>query len=126
MTIETEQLMEAALQLPRPELEHFLTRLAAHSRPRQTLHLAPTEAELIQRINEGLGPDLQERLDYLIGQRQTYALTPEEHQELIALTERIEKDDAERLGYLIELAALRRVTVDEVINQLGLTPVPHD
>jgi hypothetical protein len=126
ITVEPDQLLEAAAQLPPAELEHFLTRLAARSRPRRTLHLSPSEAELIERINETLPPAVQERLDYLIAQRQSYALTPDEQQELIALTEQIESADARRLECLIELAALRRVTVDEVIRQLGLTPVPHD
>ena len=49
-------------------------------------------------------------------------LTAEEYQELIRLTEAGERADVQRLEHLIELAAVRGVTVDEVMAQLGIKP----
>ena len=122
MTVETEQLLEAALQLPQPELERFLTRLAAFSGPRYTPRFPPVEADLLWKINQGPSADVQERLDILIGKRESNMLTAEEYQELIRLTEAGERADVQRLEYLIELAAVRGVTVDEVMAQLGIKP----
>ena len=105
MTVETEQLLEAALQLPRPELERFMTQLAAFSGPRYTPRFPPAEAELLWQINQGLPADLEERLDTLTNKRDSDTLTPEEYQELIRLNEQVERAGVQRLEYLIELAA---------------------
>jgi hypothetical protein len=124
--IETEQLLHAALQLPRSELEQFVTRLLMLSLPQDTPRLSQTESELLLKINQGLPPATQQQLDALIAKRQTQTLTPEEHQELIQLTESIEQADVERLRYLLELAALRKLSLDELTRHLGIHPVPHD
>ena len=124
--IETEQLLHAALQLPRVELEQFVTRLLMLSIQQDTPHLTQAESELLLKINQGLPPATQQTLDELIAKRQTQTLTPEEHQELIRLTASIEQADAERLQYLLELAALRNLSLDALTRQLGIHPVPHD
>lgn len=124
--IETEQLLHAALQLPRAELEQFVTRLLVLSIQQDTPCLAQAESKLLLKINQGLPPATQQKLEELIAKRQTQTLTPEEHQELIRLTEDIEKSDAERLRYLLELAALRNLSLDELTRRLGIHPVPHD
>lgn len=126
MQIETERLLEAALQLPRPELERFMTLLAARSRPPGASVLSPNEATLLQKINQGLPANEEERLRLLIGKRQAGTLEIVEQQELIALSTKVEQLAAQRLQHLIELAALRRMTVDELINQLGIKPVQYD
>ena len=88
--------------------------------------LVDNEAELLLKINEALPPVIQQRLDALIAKRQTQSLTPAEHQELIHLTEQSEQLDANRLQHLLALAALRQVSLDEVMQQLGIRPVAHD
>jgi hypothetical protein len=124
--IDTEQLLHAALQLPRAELEQFVTRLLALSLRQDTPHLVQAESELLLKINQGLPPVMQQTLDELIAKRQTQTLTVEEHEELIRLTEHVEKSDAERLQHLLALAALRNISLDELTQQLGIHPVPHD
>jgi len=126
MHIETEQLLHAALQLPRAELEQFVARLLLLSIQQDTPRLAQAESELLLKINQGLPPATQQKLDTLIAKRQAQTLTLEEHQELIRLTDSIEKADAERLQSLLKLAALRNLSVDALIQHLGIYPVPHD
>src|SRR6266403_2217847 len=75
--IETEQLLHAALQLPRVELEQFVTRLLMLSIQQDTPHLTQAESELLLKINQGLPPATQQTLDELIAKRQTQTLTPE-------------------------------------------------
>ena len=47
-------------------------------------------------------------------------IAPEEYQELLTLIDQIELADAERLRYLIELAQLRNISVDVLMDQLGI------
>jgi acetolactate synthase small subunit len=124
--VDTEQLLHAALQLPRPELEQFVTQLQSLRLQHNTARLTQDEAELLLKINEGLLSTTQQRLDELIAKRQAQSLTAAEHQELIELTEQSEKIDANRLQHLLALAALRKVSLDEVVQQLGLQSIPHD
>jgi hypothetical protein len=125
LQVETEQLLQAALQMPRAELEQFVARLLALKISQDTPHLSKAESELLLTINEGIPSATQQRLDALIAKRQAHTLTRGEHQELLQITEQIEQRDAERLQHLIELAALRHVTLDALMQQLGLQPAPH-
>ena len=124
--IETDQLLQAALQMPRAELEQFVAKLFALKARQETPGLSKRETELLLQINQGLPPDMQQRLNELIDKRQSYTITQDELQELNQLTDQVEMFDAERLKHLIELAHLRGITLDEVIKKLGIKPVPHD
>jgi len=124
--IDTEQLLHAALQLPRSELEQFVTQLQILRLQYETARLTQSEAELLLKINEGLPSAVQQRLDELIAKRRARALTSAEHQELIDLTEQSEKIDADRMQHLLALAALRNMSLDEVMQQLEIHPRLHD
>jgi hypothetical protein len=58
----------------------------------------------------------------LIAKRQSYTITDDELQELIRLTDESERLNTERIEYLFELAQLRGITLDEVMEQLDLKP----
>ena len=124
--IETEQLLNAALQLPPPELERFVAQLFMLKARQKAPNLSEREAELLMKINWGLPVTTQERLNKLIEKRRAETISAKELRELKKLTDRIEKLDAERLELLTELAALRNVPLRKLIKQLGLKPVPHD
>ncbi|MGE0129995.1 MAG: STAS/SEC14 domain-containing protein [Blastocatellales bacterium] len=124
--IDTEQLLNAALQMPQSELEQFVTKLFTLKAKERAPVLSEREAELLDKIYQGLPAAMQQRLNELIEKRQSYTITPEELQELIELTNQVELFDAERLQHLIELAHLRNVPLHALIQQLGLKPVPHD
>lgn len=124
--IETDQLLQAALQMPREELEEFVIRLFTLKASEETPCLSDRETELLLAINQGLPAVTRKRLNKLIKKRQSYTITEAELRELRQLTDQIEKSDAERLKNLIELAHLRQVTLDDLIRQLGLKPYPHD
>ncbi|MCA1628512.1 MAG: STAS/SEC14 domain-containing protein [Acidobacteria bacterium] len=124
--IETEQLLNAALQMPRAELEQFVARLFALKAREFAPVLPQRESELLLQINQGLPLLTRERLNELIERRRSHTLTEDELRELCQLTDRIEKFDAERLQSLVELAALRTVSLDDLICQLELKPHPHD
>jgi cation transport regulator ChaC len=124
--IENDQLLKAALQMSRPELEQFVARLFSLKAREYAPTLSERESELLMKINQGLPPQTRQRLNELIEKRQAYAISEEELHELQQLTNQIEISDAARLKCLIELAALRNIPLDDLISQLGLKPYPHD
>ena len=124
--IEKEQLLNAALQMSRSELEEFVLKLFSRKIREETHCLSEREAELLMKINQGLPPATQKRLNELIDKRQAETISAKELRELKKLTNQVEKFDVERLKLLTELAALRQVPLRKLIKQLGLKPVPHD
>lgn len=118
--IETEQLLNAALQMPRPELEQFVRRLFTLKARQESPRISEREAELLMKINEGISLDSAKRRKKLIAKREAETITKKELQELIQITTEVERLNVERIKNLIELASLRNVTLDELMDQLGL------
>ena len=120
-----EKLLDGAAQLDTPELEHFVSEVLALQAKRRAPHLSRDEAALLQKINQGLPPDVQQRYDTLIEKRQEETLTSDEHQELITMNDQIEETDAERVKDLATLAQLRKVSITALMDELGIHPPPH-
>jgi hypothetical protein len=83
-----------------------------------------TEAELLQEISRGLSAETWQRYRDLNRKRRAETLTPDEHRELIALGDQIEQMHAHRMERALELARLKGVSFDSILQQLGITPVP--
>jgi hypothetical protein len=82
-----------------------------------------SEADLLERINaSGFNEAFWKRYRELAAMRDAEVLTEAEQAELITLSDRIEARDAERVRYLVALAALRKVSLEELVQQLGLRP----
>jgi len=126
LQIEHDQLLNAALQMPRPELERFVAKLFALKAREETPNLSEAETRLLLKINQDLPPAARKRMNELISKRQSRLISPAELEELIQLTDQSEAIGVERLKCLIELASLRNVTPDELMRQLGIKPAPHD
>jgi hypothetical protein len=123
--LSSEDLLQAVGQLDPRELEEFVVRVLAIRARRHSACLAPAEADLLQRINQGLPPSQQERYQELIAKRQAQTLTTEDHRELLQLTDQAELVQANRAAALVALAQLRGISVDDLIRDLGLRP-PSD
>jgi hypothetical protein len=124
--IETDQLLHAALQMPRKEFERFVTRLFTLKARQQGPGLSEREADLLMKINQGLPSAMQTRLNALIDRRRTETISAKELRELKKLTDRVETFDVERLELLTQLAVLRNIPLRKLIKQLGIQPAPHD
>ena len=124
--IETElsfdTLLQAVEQLSIPDLEQLLSQVIHVQAKRKAPSLSPDETELMLKINQGLSPDMQQRFDELIAKRQAETLTPEELQEFIALTDQIEQSDAERIQCLAQLARIRGISLDVLMDTLEIQP----
>jgi hypothetical protein len=117
-------LLRAVGQLDARELDEFLAEVLAIRARRQSRCLPLAEADLLQRINQGLPAEQHDRYQELITKRQAKSLTPTEISELLQLTDQSELLEADRAAALVELARLRQVSVDDLIRDLGLRPSP--
>lgn len=78
------------------------------------------ETTLLQKINQGLPLATWQRYHELVAKRRAETPTPEEHAGLIALSNQIEEAHARRMEYLVELARLRQISLEALMEQLGI------
>jgi hypothetical protein len=116
----TDQIISAVDQLSLPELERVFDHVLALQAERKAPHLSPAESKLLVRINQGLPPELRERLALMKARREDEAITDAEYEELTRLSDRAEELHAERMAAMAELAKLRGVSLPELMNQLGI------
>jgi hypothetical protein len=97
-----------------------LGELLENARAGSAARLGAEEARLLLKINEGLPETTWRRYRELVARRQAETLTSGEHEELIARSDHIEEVHARRLGYVAELARLRGVSLESLIEELGI------
>jgi hypothetical protein len=84
--------------------------------------LSQAEADLLKKINTPIPLEIQQRYNYLIDLRKQEKLTDDEYQELLELTTFTENLNIKRLENLLQLAKLRNISLDDLIEQLELKP----
>jgi len=89
-------------------------------------HLSPQETALFLRINSHLPPEQQSRYDELRLQREAETLTLAEHTELLHYIDVIATLWTNRLQALLDLAQLRRVSPQHLMQQLAITPPVYE
>lgn len=114
------QLLAAAEQLTAEELATFAAEVVALRARRLAPGLAAAEAALLQRINAMAPAGEDQRYAALVTLRDSEALSSAGHAELLRLSDAREERYAERIAALVELAALRGVTLDALLRDLGL------
>ncbi|MEP7336249.1 MAG: STAS/SEC14 domain-containing protein [Acidobacteriota bacterium] len=118
--IDFDEVIKGAAQLKASELEQFADQVLALRARRRAPALPKAEADLLQKINQGLPAEQWQRYEQLNDKLHEETITSDEHDEFLELVDRIELADAERVGHLIELANLRGVSFDSLVDQLGL------
>jgi hypothetical protein len=118
--IDLDEVLQGLARLGAKELEQFIDKVIALQAQRRAPNLSKDETELLQQINHGLPADVRQRYDALNAKLHDETITPQEHEELLALIDRIELADAERMQRLVALAQLRGVSVDTLMEQLGI------
>ncbi|XWK86255.1 MAG: STAS/SEC14 domain-containing protein [Phormidium sp.] len=116
----SEELLKAVSQLSLPDLEQFVAQVIALQAQRRANNLPQIEAELLLKINQGIPSNIQKQYNELVIKRQAETLTKNEHQELLNLTEQIEKLQTQRIEYLVELARIRKISLRELMENLGI------
>jgi hypothetical protein len=84
------------------------------------------EAPLLAIIQRRLPPQEQARLNTLRQRLADETITETEHQELLAFIDPIEQMDADRVEAMIQLAQLRKVDLNTIIQEFLPHPLPSD
>lgn len=118
--VSTEDLLHGVESLPTEELEQFVARVLALCARRKANSLNEQESKLLQLINRPVPVTLQSHYDLLAQKQRTNTLSADEYAELLQVIEQIEKFDAERVQHLVTLAQLRQVSLDKLMQDLGI------
>lgn len=118
-------LLQGVQHLDSSALEQFADEVMLLRAKRRAPSLSTAETDLLREINQGLPESTRLRFRDLKEKRDAATLTPAEHEELLAIIEQVEMRDVERLQALTKLAAIRNVSVRQLMHQLGLLP-KHD
>ena len=121
LRIQLEEILNGVSNLDTPELEKFLAEVAHLLAQRKAKSLPKREAELLLKINQRLlSEEAQEEYSKLYEKLQQESISPEEHKALLELIQLREEKGVERMNFLVELAQLRKVSLKELMEQLGI------
>lgn len=124
ISIELDQLLTGVAQLDTPDLEKLLIQVRQVLAHRQNPSLPALELELLQKINQALPEEIQQKYNDLSAKMRSQTITPEEHQDLLKLIDIVEKADGDRIQHLIQLSQLRNISLAELMKQLQIHPQP--
>ena len=82
--------------------------------------LNEVESQLLSKINAEFDPKKWERLTYLDWKLEFGALSEKEESESLKLAQAFEEYSVERLKCLSKLAIIRQISIDKLIEQLGI------
>jgi hypothetical protein len=122
INIELDQLLDGVAQLETTDLEKFVEQVALILAQRKATRLHQSESDLLEQISQGIPDSTQQRYVELSAKLRDQTITPDEHQEFLALIDIVEQADADRLQHLVELSRLRQVSLNDLMNQLGIHP----
>ena len=114
-------LFHEAEQLDNRSLDTLIANILSLRIQRETPDNQRKEAVLLKKINKSLPIGQIERFKELNHKRLEETIASEEYTELLILLDKIEKLNVSRLKYLTSLALLRKVTVRELMKQLGIS-----
>ena len=124
ISIELDQLLTGVAQLDTPDLEKLLIQVRQVLAHRQNPSLPALEIELLQKINQALPEEIQQKYNDLSAKMRSQTIMPEEHQDLLKLIDVVEQADSNRLQHLIQLSQLRNISLAELMKQLQIHPQP--
>jgi hypothetical protein len=87
--------------------------------------LTAEETRLFKTINKGFSDEFWTKLNGLNKKRQELTLNESERQELVEMTESLDAVNLNRMKALIQLATIRQIDLDVLMNQLGLNNGKH-
>jgi hypothetical protein len=124
VSIELDQLLAGVVQLDTPDLEQLLIQIQQVLAHRQNPSVPALELELLQKINQALPEEIQQKYNDLSAKMRSQTITAEEHQDLLKLIDVVEQADGDRLQHLIQLSQLRNISLTELMQQLQIHPQP--
>lgn len=120
INISVQDILKGVSNLETNELEYFLTEVSQILAQRKANHLSEREAGLLQKIHHNIPLEIRQKHKDLSDKLDAETITNTEYEELKSIITVIEKGDVERLHAMVELAQIRNVTLDELMEQLAL------
>lgn len=125
ISLDLADVIEGIANLEEQELEEFADKILDLRAERRSPSVPHSEAELLEKINNGVPPDVRQRYEQLMQKLLDEQISPEEHKEYLTLIEQIKISDAQRMQSIMELATLRNRSVDTIMDELGLRQVSY-
>ena len=120
------EILDTAARLGAEDFENLFKKLAILRVQRSNVQsISKSEADVLEQINQGFGIEKWDRLQFLDWKMETTGLNEKESVESLKLAEDYENYTVQRLQLLIKLAALRNVSLNEVMKQLEIKPNAH-
>ena len=121
-----EEILGGIANLDTPDLESFLKEVGYLLAQRKANILEKREAELLQQINETvLNGKLLEKYNQLYSKLENEQISEVEHEQLLDLIKQRERLGVERMAYLVELAQFKKISINELMHQLGLETISN-
>ena len=120
-----DELIKAANELDKTDLDRLFHQVVVLRAHRKSNILPEEEAQLLQKINQGMDSELRSQYQVLRKKREDETLTDSEYEMLIQLSNQIEQFGAQRLESLASLARLRQVSLSTIMDSLGIQPVTY-
>ncbi len=114
------QLLEAVEQMPQEALDRFVEQVVVLRASQRAPRLSRAESELLEKINQGIAAPDQRQYDELVAKREIEDLPQDENAEFLRLTNLLEGLNVERMEALAKLARIRRSTLRDLMQDLGI------
>ncbi len=115
-----DELLHAVQALDETDLDQLVRQALLLQAQRRANILSLAESELLLQINQGIPATLHRRYQELAEKRDAEMLSNLEYEELLELSDHIEDFTVQRLEALTKLAALRHVSLQQVMDELGI------
>ncbi len=121
-----EEILEGISKLDNKEFERFRKQVNNLWSERKSKAFQKKEKQLLAAISMPLLPEKdQKKYEKLKRKLEQETISKAGHEEFLKLLDEMEKNGVKRLESMIELAELRNVSLDELLEQLNMTvPFP--
>ncbi len=123
MEIAMAELVNSTARLVPQDFDRFLREVYVKRAQDRTTSLPEREAVLLKKIRQNLPEAFQKRFAQLRKKRDAETLSEIEYAEYLDLIDTMETDNAEKLNHIIELANLRGIHPNALMQQLGILPL---
>ncbi len=116
------EILDTARGLDITKFEHLFSELSAIRIQKSKLPmLNGVESQLLTKINYLFDEKKWERLKYLDWKSEFEVLSKKEESELLKLAESYENYSVEKLKCIAQLAEIRQISIDKLMENLGIT-----
>lgn len=124
--LSSKQILEAVKGMPSKEFEEFVKKVLAIRANSQTNNPHSNEIELLKKIYRKFSSEKLSRIRLLKEKRQSEDLSEIEYAEFAALTDSLEEFHATRMKNLVKLSKMRGLSLEETMEQLGISLPDYD